>query len=207
MRTIDHSGAIFALCLALALFAGRTYGQTTGEHELRLMEFSNAASTSACIGNPVTPICAVETFEACLRRAEWPLCAEVAFDPGDLRQFAPSEYYKLGYYPYEVTGTRTVRAEFVPIPRDGESAIRWLPGDVAVRLLWQYCPPIEKCVIETRDDPKRRYGEGCRTMKFCGKAPSPRTYIVRRVGHHWIMVTDYDEQRHPDLQGDFWNRK
>ena len=48
--------------------------------KLPLMGFSNSASTSTCIGDPVTPLCAVETFEACRRRAEWPLCAEVGVD-------------------------------------------------------------------------------------------------------------------------------
>jgi hypothetical protein len=177
------------------------------ETELPLMEFSNAASTSTCIGNPVTPLCAVETFEACLHRAEWPLCAEVGFEPGDLRQFGPSEYFKLVYRPYEVIGTRTVRVAFVPKSRDGEPSIEWRPGDVAVRLNWHRCPPIEKCVVETQVHPTKKYGEGCRTFEFCDRSFEPHTYIVRRIGHRWIMVADYDENRHPDLHRDFWNRK
>ncbi len=175
--------------------------------KLPLMGFSNATSTSTCIGNPVTPLCAVETFEACLFRAEWPLCAEVGFEPGDMCQFGPGDYNKLFYHPYEVIGQKAVRAKFAPMPRDGEPSITWLPGDMAVRLWWQYCPPIEKCVVETQVHPTKKFGEGCRTFEFCGKFPAPYTYVVRRIGHRWVLVNNYDEFDHPDLQGDFWNRK
>ncbi len=205
MRAKIRVRAVLALFAGLTLFAGHVAGQALEQHELRLLEFTNAAST--CIGDPVTPFCAVETFEACLYRAEWPLCAEVDYEPGDLRQFAPSEYFKLIYRRYQVMSTRTVQAEFTPEPRDGEPSIKWRPGDVAVRLLWQRCPPIEKCVIETQGHATKKYGEGCRTFEFCSKYPSPHTYIVRKAGRRWIIVTDYDEHRHPDLQDDFWNRK
>ncbi len=182
-------------------------GQSVPGTKLPLMGYSNATSTSTCIGNPVTPLCAVETFEACLRRAEWPLCAEVGFEPGDLRQFAPGAYNKLIYHPYEVVGSRTIRVAFAPKPRDGKPSIRWLPGDMAVRLWWQYCPPIEKCVVETQVHPTKKYGEGCRTFEFCDRTFAPQTYIVRKSGHRWIMVAEYEELRHPEIQGDFWNRK
>jgi hypothetical protein len=175
--------------------------------KLPLMGYSNATSTSTCIGDPVTPLCAVETFEACRRRAEWPLCAEVGVDPGDRLHFGPGDYIKLSYHPYEVTGTRTIRVAFAPRPRDGVPSIEWRPGDVAVRLWWQECPPNKKCAIETRDDPTKKFGEGCRTFEFCAKYRAPHTYIVSRAGHRWVLVARYDELEHTDLQGDFWNRK
>lgn len=195
------------LGLGLAVSVGRADGQTVTQPELKVMDFTNAGSTSTCIGNPVTPLCAVETFEACLYRAEWSLCAAVDFAPGKLREFEPTNYFKLSYYRYKIMDIRTVRAEHTPTWANGETSTAWQPGDAAVRLWWQGCPPIDKCVMETLEDPNREYGEGCRTFKFCDRFPSPYTYIVRNVSDRWIMVTHYYEGDHPELQGDFWNRK
>lgn len=196
-----------ALGLGLAILAGRADGQTTTPPEVRILDFANSGSTSTCIGNPVTPLCAVETFMACGIRSEWPLCARVGNEPGELRTRIKAGYAKLWYYRYKVLGERIIRAEDIPdwARRPGLKA--WKPGDVAVRLWWEGCPPIEKCVVETQGHPTRHYGEGCRSFDLCGRTPSPSTYIVRPVGRKWRWVDDEDEDERPDFYGVFWKRK
>src|SRR5919204_386353 len=44
-------------------------------------ELTAERGTSACVGDPKTPICAVETVLACLQRGDWKLC-ESALPPG-----------------------------------------------------------------------------------------------------------------------------
>jgi hypothetical protein len=140
-------------------------------------------------------------------RSEWRLCNEVGFEPGTyMRRFVPGGVVKLSYHPYEVMETRTIRVPFTPKLRKGAPTVEWRAGDVAVRLMWQECPAIEKCVIESQGNPARPFGEGCRTFKYCNKYPAPYTYIVRKSAHRWVMVVYYQESRQRDLQGDFWNR-
>ena len=195
-----------ALVIASVTGSG-AFAQTATNPELRLLEFTNADSTSTCIGNPVTPLCAAETFAACRLRAEWTLCTDVGYEPGDWRRYVPTIDSKLSYHPYEVIDTRRVQAEFAPRSKEWLPTIKWQPGDVAVRLLWQGCSPNKKCFIETRDDPNRRHGEGCRTFEFCRKDSTPNTYIVRKAGHRWNVLIFYIESYHPVIQGEFRNRK
>ena len=207
MIPIFRTLTFLTLGLGLSTLVGRADGQTVTQPDLRVLDFTNAGSTSSCIGNPVTPLCAVETFEACLIRSEWPLCATVGFEPGKLRRWISAGYARLYYHRYEVLSVKTIEAEHIPTWAQGRSKATWRPGDVAVRLWWQNCPPIEECVIETREDPHREYGEGCRTLASCEKYPSPYTYIVRKAGDRWIRVTHYFESDHPERQDFFQNLK
>ena len=78
------------ICMALVMasvMGSTAFAQTASNPELRLLEFTNEESTSTCIGNPVTPLCAVETFAACRLRAEWALCTEVGYEPGEAPRF------------------------------------------------------------------------------------------------------------------------
>lgn len=50
--------------------------------ELRFITADNA--TSQCIGDPKTPLCAVETFKACFARNDMKLCRKVGVDSPNL---------------------------------------------------------------------------------------------------------------------------
>jgi hypothetical protein len=64
-----------AIAAALAIPGMARAGETT---EIRWLDRSDAAS--ACIGDPATPACAVETLLACRIRGAAPLCASVGLD-------------------------------------------------------------------------------------------------------------------------------
>ena len=60
---------IFAVTAVLAAIAGNASAQLP---EIR--SIFQTSATSRCIGNPKTPLCAVETFIACWVRRNRPLC-------------------------------------------------------------------------------------------------------------------------------------
>ncbi len=196
--------AVLAVAIVLVRLAS---AQTVSNPELRILDFTNSGSTSACIGKPVTPLCAVETYAACYLRTEWPLCAEVGYEPGKMRRWIAAGEARLWYYRYEILGTRTSEADDIPNWASERGPKAWQPGDVAVRLWWEGCPPYDRCVVESREDPSRKFGEGCRVFDRCGRTPSPLTYIVRPIGRRWRWVDDEDEAERPNFYGTFWNRK
>ena len=172
--------------------------------ELRVMDFEDAATTSRCIGNPVTPLCAIETLEACRIRSKWNYCEMTGYDPGVLEGRVFDAYARLQYFRYEIIGRRVLETKDIPSWARNQGKKSWKTGDVAMQVWWQDCPPDDKCVMATLNDPTRIYGKGCRNFDRCSRFPSPRTYILRRNGGLWRLVVEYEE---PDRQGDFWNRK
>src|SRR3990172_7533843 len=83
-----------AVLVALLIAPGMSLAggpQHTGKApRWRTLTFSDETTTSKCIGKPVTPICAVETFEACFKRSQIELCRK-AYRNGE------SETFHLGY--------------------------------------------------------------------------------------------------------------
>ena len=191
-------GLLLTACILFALPA------TAGE--VRLMTLDNETSTSACIGDPKTPLCAAETVEACFSRVVKGLCETVGadFSPYEGRTpHTPDSYAGLYQLSYEHKATRTLSANDIP-PQFGSTADNpWKPNDVAVTLHWTVCRPEDSCIEETMTDPARRYGEGCPPV-HCRTEPSSNTYILRSTDDGWRIVEWYLE---PVLHGEFWNRK
>ena len=178
---------------------------TTGwSGEKRVLDFTNEGSTSRCIGDPRTPMCAAETLEACRIRAEWKLCEPIEHNYSVYGRGVPAGYALLIYFRYEILASRLLKARDLEFERLGRSAKPWRIDDVALRLWWEGCPPISSCVVETQMHATKKYGEGCRSFANCDKDPHPRTYILRRKGSRWIVVADYFG---PVLPAPFWNRK
>ncbi len=88
----------------------------------------NAASSSRCIGNPVTAMCAVETLLACFQRGDMTLCRLVDDGTEQYAQVfaAPEEPGK--YLAYRVLAARVVGAD--PIPGQPNAH----PGDVLLTI-------------------------------------------------------------------------
>ena len=190
--------------LLLPLLATAALGPTADAGEIRVMDFTDVGSTSKCIGKPTTPMCAVETFAACGIRSDWTFCRLVGFDPDVYRGRVLDDYARLYYFRYEFIGQGKLADADIPPARRRQGNKSWRARDVAIQLWWQGCPPIESCVRETQRHPTRKYGEGCRSFDRCGKATSPRTYLLRQHGKRWRVVADYGE---PVLPADFWKRK
>ena len=190
---------VFGLIAGAAVFS-----TPSAAGELRVMTNDDVTSASACIGKPVTPLCAAETVAACGIGNRKSFCDAVDYEYGDFGRWVPSDYLRLWFFRYEFVQSK--RLEDGDISRSARPPDRasWQSGDIALQLWWQGCMPDEKCVMETIDDPTRPYGEGCRGLDHCTKAWNPRTYILRRKGARWTVVDIYLE---PVLPETFWTPK
>ena len=121
-------------------------------------------STSDCIGDPVTPMCAVESRLACYHWAKVELChaAEADF-PKDYKFYVGPRSSDLNY---RVTSVRLVtKADLAPRPR---GIPNHLVGDLMIDIILQNC-----------------WGADCSTH---GK---PVTYSVRKSNTSWTIVDIY----------------
>ncbi len=166
--------------------------------EMRVLDFTTAGSTSRCIGDPRTSLCAAETLEACRTRSEWALCAPIEHDYTVYGKWVPAGISFLYSYRYEIMSSKPLEARDIAYQRLGRLAKPWRIGDVALQLWWEGCPPIDECVVETRMHPTKKFGEGCRSFAYCGREPHPRTYILRRKGSLWVVIADYTDPVFPE---------
>ena len=180
------SAIFFAALLA-------TFPATAGE--VRLMTLDNETSTSDCIGDPKTPLCAVETRDACTLRNIKHLCDMIETKLPTLGKLTPTEkesYVGISAFSYEIISQRKLSnseiAQLTAKYGDGP----WRVGDVAVTQLWTVCRPEDQCITDSRNDPARAFGEGC-PARICRRGPAPETTIVRRKGDRWVIVRDYLE--------------
>lgn len=188
--------------LLVALIGAPVASAVAGE--LRVLDYTNAGSTSRCIGNPVTPLCAVETLEACRIRGEWKYCERVGYDYSVFEGRVPDAYSRLWYSRYELIAQRILLEKDISLQAGRPGGKKWKPGDIALLVRWQGCPPDDECVKRTRRDPTRSYGEGCRGFERCGWGVNPRTYILRQRGDRWYLIAAYFD---PVLPESFWKRK
>ena len=122
----------------------------------------DATSDSKCIGNPVTPLCAVETVLACFTRRDDRLCqVGMGLDhlPGRIRlNKRPdlSEHY------------RVVAVEKIKAPwRSKINGERLASGDAVLKILSVLCQ-----------------------NKVCEKPMgTPTAYLARPVDRHWAVIT------------------
>ena len=127
-------------------------------------------STSTCIGDPVTPLCAIETLVACMARRNSEFCqiaaAHFLGPPPRFRGTGWTKQYDR-YRIYRVVSVRRATAEDVRAGRTGINQ-RHI-GDLLVDIEWQAC---FKFPWEHR----------------CDTFSRPTTHTVRRFKGRWIVV-------------------
>ena len=122
--------------------------------------------TSTCIGDPVTPLCVVETYLACYLRAMVELCrtamARFWRQPSRVHWRANERYYLI----YRLAAAAPVTAESM---RRGLIELPRQPGDIRMWVEKRRCwtgTPIDDCLLSDRDT----------------------GYILRRSGRRWALV-------------------
>ncbi len=141
----------------------------------RVMTLDDATSTSRCIGDPKTPLCAVETLMACFIRRQLPLCnishGYPASETGRFGLSKPGPSYRTEY--------RVVRFHVVS-DKDPKLTLGgdWLkPGDIEITIYQRFClQPRQSCVGEPVDG---------------------YSYVARRDGDRW-RITAYAAHDAPD---------
>jgi hypothetical protein len=179
-ETIRRHGVLAALTVIVVLAAALT-GARAGEYQ----RFQNQVwfgitqtwSSSHCIGRPVDPICAVETFLACLARDEAALCRRVGIEDFPLPLSRP------GAGRYRLLSIRWIdEGDIAGIYR----SFRYRNPD-----LWERIP--ERYQIRTgdvqiaveEDDCASDHERGYR----CTAPPWLIDYYVRRRGDEWYVIT------------------
>jgi hypothetical protein len=123
------------------------------------------STTSTCIGNPVTPLCAVETVLACFvrsdsdlcRKANWPGSEEYDFSGGKISPFDDTRYF----------------VQFAKMLSD-KSARKYSIGGIT--------PKPGDVVISVK---KARRAPG----DWSDPYPQPTVYLLRRYEGEWRAVT------------------
>ena len=122
----------------------------------------DASSDSKCIGNPVTPLCAVETIHACFTRRDDGLC-QIAMGLDHLPGLSlANKRPELSERYHVVSATEISKKKRPPI--NGE---RPEVGDVILDVMQLYC----------------------RAQKCEPAIGLPTSYLVRLVKGRWVVVT------------------
>ena len=202
----------------LNLFLIAILAIVTGRPALAAEDFAilpaKARPSDDCVGNPITPLCAIMTQMACevWRRPE--LCRSVGYTTkyvgGGFSGIAALAIYKV-----RIVDQRSLEMGDVPDwkgniggwVKSGVKYETWRSGDLAVRWESLRCEPDERCVTATRDDPSKVLGEGC-VPSHCFGSNYDENFVLRKVGNHWQVIFDnFDPEDHGAYWRAFWKRK
>ncbi len=107
---------------------------SAGAEEEKIKRITPTDADSACIGNPVTPLCAVETWIACHARDDLSLCRAVGQEPDWIKTGRPPWTYE-----YVVERVHKIRPEDVTEELKDTDWFR--PGYFDIRIKERSCPP------------------------------------------------------------------
>lgn len=142
----------------------------------RLMTQDPVSTTSRCVGNPKTALCAIETLLACALRADDELC-RIAKDLPEV-EYAGGRATPGDYTKYRVVAAKRLAGTDIPPWQPHDELWSWKPGDLRIAVLELDC------------------NSGYRPP--CGKrnySVPPTPYVVRKVRDHWRVV-DWDIPRY-----------
>jgi len=138
----------------------------------RLMTRDDSTSTSKCIGNPISPVCAFETYMACQLRGNEELC-EISLG----KKAGPPAPFKTAEFITAITGYRIMAIrQYTPehLPYSSQNRFGITPWDVGIKLEKTSC-----------------YGGEC-------QEPYPHdeeSYLLRKKGNVWFVVYSEGYQR------------
>jgi len=197
------TGRMLAVAVAMISFV---LPAPAGAQEFRVFDPMGKQDTSRCIGDPRTPLCALDTFYACLFRGDIGRCDKVGYDyKAVYGDNVPSPYAKLAYKRFREISRKTLGAANIPSNSIKAATTQWWPGDIAIRIYLEGCPPYDQCVMRTLNDPSLPYGEGCRGLHRCTEFPGHDvTFILREASGRWRYIAHYYGD---DLPPGLWKRK
>jgi hypothetical protein len=175
---------------SLALLLCVIANSPAAAEERRLLTLDNETSTSDCIGEPRTPLCAVETRMACSYHGRKDYCVAVEVDNAHVAGLNPANPYSYAGVAdrwYEVLKQEVIDETNVRFLERGLKLPFLFLGDVAVWLQWTSCWPEDECLEGTQARSKRGYGKGCPKTR-CIRSLYPDVSIVRKKDNRWIIV-------------------
>lgn len=145
------------------------------QDELRFISADDA--TSMCIGDPKTPICAVETLLTCFARADIHLCQRLGITDVELSQSRKTEKYKI-ISAKVMTADDAKRGDLLQEPEN--------PPE------WWNSNTVEIIVSKPDGDDGQCHLTNCR---FIGSPPSVGdeccyyTFITNPIGNEWHIIS------------------
>lgn len=165
---------------------------------MRILTHYADTSTSKCIGDPKTPLCAVETLMACRMGCLRSFCEAVGREFRGCDDTWPYTANKTKIKIYTVETPVHLTADNIPWWAREPERHAWEKGDVLIRVRWQGCEPEFECLSESRRDPNRHKGEGCPPTQ-CYREATHRNYVLRKEGGSWRIAVYY-RYSHPTLR-------
>jgi len=182
-----NRGAMIARLFAIAL--GVSIGfpafaddvplpEITPKDKPLVMQFDPAKTSSQCVGDPKTPLCAIETMMACWERGDHHLC-RIGLNLDHEPRYGGGLPHPEDIYLYRVLKSSILTKKTLPwgpvdvLERPGLKAPE--AGDLRIDI-WMV-----RCTNEI--SPK-----GCDNYKYAGKG----AYIVRREGDRWTVLQWFD---------------
>ena len=158
---VRHAGSVAAALLTLCA----NLLSPVGAEEEKIKRITPTDADSACIGNPITLLCAVETWIACFTREDLSLCRAVGQD---------YEFFKptggLWAAEYVIERMHKIRPEDIT---EELKDTDWKPGYFDIVVRERFCAlPQTTCLRKTWS---RFY------------------YHVKPVGRLWHIVSSYEE--------------
>jgi len=135
-----------------------------GERPSPVRRITQTSATSDCIGDPKTPLCAVETFIACFARENRALCQRVGRPDVQFVGGAQTVEYIIG--PIEPIRGDDIRA--------GESHLDW--------------KKIGNQIVDTMQRDCGAFGDSCLEFRW-----TFYSYVVSLTSGHWNIVSWYSE--------------
>ncbi|WP_370152491.1 hypothetical protein [Ferrovibrio sp.] len=123
-------------------------------------------TTSTCIGNPVTPLCALDTWYACFLRDQPELCRLI--EAGVVPPPLPQPRSVNEWREYRVVYARRPSA-LDPVDRSTEGPLKAQPGDILIGVMARVCYDslqAPRCQTNIENDP-------------------PGVFMLRRQGDIW----------------------
>jgi hypothetical protein len=102
----------------------------------------------------------------------------------------PGGLASLTIHRYRILGQAVIGTFDIPDAAFDTKVRPWRNGDVAVRVEWFSCTATDRCIVESREDPKREFGEGCPRSECVHHVT---IYIMRKKGAVWTYVDTFDE--------------
>lgn len=110
----------------------------------RVLRFRPQWTSSDCIGEPETPLCAAETAMACWLRMNETLCRAIGWDTEYNLDTDPRKFRQGTAITYHVRGQQRLTKGDIP-EKYKQAPHNWRHGDVAIRMRVYYCTISRLC--------------------------------------------------------------
>lgn len=199
MRVVWASLLCVAFVAAADLAVASADSAPQGVADLKTISADRTSPSDPCIGQGVSPLCAVATAAACDIWSDMSLCRAVAYQP-PFELASHEDYWRQYVFRYKPVAEHTLDRADIPGWAASLGDASWRLGDHAYDVWFQVCRPSNACVLAVGGKPQQDVAASC-VADRCEWETGPRTYILRQSRGGWRVVYVYIPQWH---ERDHW---